>query len=473
MNKEDICYMPAYEMAEKIKTQELTSVEITEILIERIEKINPLINAYCTPTFELAREMAKNADNAIKKNEKLGLLHGIPITLKDETNIKGIRTTYGSKIFEHNVSKKDDIITKRLRKNKAVILGKANLPDLGWKGVSDNLLFGPTKNPWNLKRTSGGSSGGVASAISSGLGTIGVGSDGGGSIRIPSSFCGVYGLKPSFGRIPQGLSSILGYITTLSSRGPIVRYVKDAALLMDAMVGPDDADRLSVPKPCYSYLEKINEFPKDLKIGYSLNLGFIKALEPEIKEVFLNSIKKFEKLDWLAKESKIKIKNPESAKWLFWQVGYAYALNPYLKSNADNIDPELVKVANEGFKYSVRDIKVAEVQRETVYENVCRHFKDFDILLTPSLLCTAFELGKDFPEIINGKKANRQTWISFCYPFNFSGHPAATIPCGWSSEGLPIGMQIVGKRYDELTVLQASKAFEEIAPWQGKRPRLD
>jgi aspartyl-tRNA(Asn)/glutamyl-tRNA(Gln) amidotransferase subunit A len=473
MNKEDICYMPAYEMADKIKRQELTSLEITEIIIDRIEKINPIINAYCTPTFDLAREMADNADNAIKKSEKLGLLHGIPISLKDETNIKGFRTTYGSKLFETNISQKDDLVVKRLRKNNAVILGKTNLPDLGWKGVSDNLIFGPTKNPWDLKRTSGGSSGGVASAICSGLGILGLGSDGGGSIRIPSSFCGVYGLKPSFGRIPQGLSSLLGYITTLSARGPIVRYVKDAALLMDAMVGPDDTDRLSVPKPCYSYFEKINEIPKNLKIGYSLNLGFIKTLEPEVEQTFLKSIKKFENLNWSINESKIKIKNPESAKWLFWQVGYAYALYPYLKNNANNIDPELVKIANEGFKFSVRDIKVAEIQRESVYESICRHFKKFDILLTPTLLCTAFELGKDFPEMINGKKANRQTWISFCYPFNFSGHPAASIPCGWSKGGLPIGMQIVGKRYDELTVLQVSKAFEELSPWQDKRPNLN
>jgi Asp-tRNA(Asn)/Glu-tRNA(Gln) amidotransferase A subunit family amidase len=473
MNKEDICYMPAYEMADKIKRQELTSLEITEILIERIEKINPIINAYCTPTFELAREMAKNADESVKKGEKLGLLHGIPISLKDETNIKGFRTTYGSKIFENNLSQKDDVIVKRLKKARAVILGKTNLPDLGWKGVTDNLIFGSTRNPWNLERTSGGSSGGLAASISSGLGALGLGSDGGGSIRIPSSFCGVYGLKPSFGRIPQSFSKLLGYVSTLTARGPIVRYIRDAALLMDAIVGPDDSDRYSIPKPNYSYLEKVDESPKKLKIGFSLDLGFIKTLESEVEDSFLKAIQKFENFNCLVNESKIRIKNPEPAKGLMWTVGYAYALNPYLKNQANNLDSELVKIANEGFKFSVRDIKVAEIQRESVYESVCRHFKNYDILLTPTLLCTAFKLGKDFPEIINGKKANRQTWISFLYPFNFSGHPAATIPCGWSSEGLPIGMQIVGKRFDEVSVLQVSKAFEEIAPWQDKRPQFN
>ncbi|MFX1593912.1 MAG: amidase family protein, partial [Promethearchaeota archaeon] len=185
MEKEDICYMSAYEMREKIKNQEITSEEITEIIIERIEKINPIINAYCTPTFDLARDLAKNADQAVKKGEKLGLLHGVPISIKDETETKGIRTTYGSILMENNIPETDATIIKRLRDEGIVILGKTNTPAFGYKGETDNLIFGITKNPWNMNRTPGGSSGGAASAVASGLSPIATGSDGGGSIRIP------------------------------------------------------------------------------------------------------------------------------------------------------------------------------------------------------------------------------------------------------------------------------------------------
>jgi len=223
LNKKDISFMSACEMAEKIKSQTLTSQEITEVIIKRIEKINPVVNAYCTPTFELARELAKNADDAIKKKEKLGLLHGIPTSIKDETLTKGIRTTFGCKMLENYIPKYDDVAVGRLKKAGVVILGKTNTPTLGFKPITDNLIFGETKNPWDIKKTSGGSSGGAAVAVASGLGPLATGSDGGGSIRIPSSLCGVYGLKPTFGRIPHAVMRSNGYLGTLYHKGPITR----------------------------------------------------------------------------------------------------------------------------------------------------------------------------------------------------------------------------------------------------------
>ncbi|MFX1324056.1 MAG: amidase, partial [Promethearchaeota archaeon] len=287
MKKEELCYMSAYEMTEKIKHQELSSEEITEIIIERIEKINPLINVYCTPTFDLAREMAIKADKAVKDGEQLGLLQGVPISIKDETDTKGIRTTYGSYLFENNVPREDEAIVKRLKDAGIVILGKTNTPSFGYKAETDNLIFGVTKNPWNLDRTTGGSSGGAAGAVVSGLGPIGIGSDGGGSIRIPSSFCGLYGLKSTFGRVPQSGMKLMGYLGTLVHRGPLVRYVKDAALVLDIIAGKDDSDRYSVPKPNYSYVEKLDEKPSKLRIGYSLDLGFAEALDPEVEKSVL------------------------------------------------------------------------------------------------------------------------------------------------------------------------------------------
>jgi aspartyl-tRNA(Asn)/glutamyl-tRNA(Gln) amidotransferase subunit A len=475
MNKEDICYMPAYEMAEKIKIQELTSLEITEILIERIEKINPIINAYCTPTFDLARDMAKKADNAVKKGVGLGLLHGIPISIKDDTQIKGIRTTMGSKIFENFISPKDEIEVKRLRKDGCVILGKTNIPAFGFKGSTDNLIFGATKNPWDITKTCGGSSGGAASAVASGLGSIATGSDAAGSIRIPSSFCGVYGLKPSFGLIPHTAMNVFGQAGTIIHKGPITRCVNDAALFLDSVVGMHSSDRYSLPKPNISYFEKVQVIPKDLKLGFSLNFGFAKAIESDVKEIFLNAIQKYEKLEWNINELKIKLRFAESSLWVLALTGWTYLLKRYLDQWSDKLDPVIIKAIELGKKYSVDDIKLAEIQREMVNKEICKHFKDCDIILTPTVPCKAFELGKMAPEEIEGFKIDPMSfeWVPCSYPLNLTGHPAASIPCGWSTEGLPIGMQIIGRRLEDFTVLQASKAFEEIQPWQDKRPQFN
>jgi len=482
MNKEEICFMSACDMADAIRNQELTSEEITETIIERIEKINPIINAYCTPTFDLAREMAIKADDKVKKGEKMGLLHGIPVSIKDETDTKGIRTTYGSKLFENNIPRKDEAIVRRLRNAGAVILGKTNTPAFGYKGETDNLIFGVTRNPWNLERTPGGSSGGAAGAVASGLGPIGIGSDGGGSIRIPSCFCGIFGFKPTFGRVPQNAMKLFGYFGTFVHKGPIVRYVKDAALVLDVIAGQDESDRYSVPNPHISYLKGLNDTPDKLKIGYSLDLGFAEALDSEVETSVMNGIQKFEEFGWSIEKSIIKLRNPESLFTTLYSSGFGYPLGPFLKEWQDKMEPDLIDLINHGLSYSIEELKIAEIQREIVYSNICRAFRKIDILITPTLACPAFELGKSLVieketlktgVVINGKNMTALGWLPFAYPFNMSGHPAASIPCGWSSDGLPIGMQIVGKRFDELTVLQVSKVFEEIAPWQDKRPNFD
>ena len=245
MKKEDICFMPAYEMADKIKNQELTSLEITETIINRIEDINPKVNAYCTVTFDIAREMAKKSDDAVNKGEKLGLLNGIPTSIKDLMQTKGIRTTYGFKLHENFIPEQDDIAFQRLKEAGCVLLGKTNTPDFGHIALTNNLIFGQTKNPWDLEKNSGGSSGGAAAAVASGLGPLALGSDGGGSIRVPSSLCGVFGFKPTFGRIPRyPLKGV--HFWTMDHYGPITRYVRDAALMLDVMKGPSEIDRFSL-----------------------------------------------------------------------------------------------------------------------------------------------------------------------------------------------------------------------------------
>jgi aspartyl-tRNA(Asn)/glutamyl-tRNA(Gln) amidotransferase subunit A len=474
MKKDDICFMSACDMFEKIKNQELTSQEITEVLIERIEKLNPIINAYCTPTFNLAREMAKNADERVRKNEEIPPLNGIPTSIKDLMPMKGVRTTYGSKIFENFIPEDDAITVKRLKNAGCVILGKTNTPEFGFKGVTDNQIFGATPNPWNLERTSGGSSGGAAASVVSGMGPLAQGSDGAGSIRHPACFCGAYGLKPSFGRVPIYPRKKTSVIHTLSVVGPIVRYVSDAALMLDVMKGPFEGDRYSLPEDNTSYLDHIDEKSNKLKIGYSLDLGYAKVVDSEVEKAVINAVQKFDTFDWEVEEVTFKEFDPSQTFYFHWLIDHGYGLGPYLEKWKDKMDPTLVLWAQIGLQLQAPNFPKAIQARDEYYQVIIETFKNYDIIVTPTTAIPAFEIGTPAPSKIRGEFVGPTGWQPFTFPFNLTGHPAATIPCGWTSDtNLPIGLQIVGKRFEELSILQVSKAFEEIAPWQDKKPNFD
>jgi len=474
--KDKVCFLPAYEMKEKIQSQELTSQEITETIIERIEKINPIINAYCTPTFDLAREMAKKADQLVKKGEKLGLLHGIPTSIKDLMQTKGIRTTFGSKLYENFIPEENEVAVQRLLDAGCVMLGKTNTPAFGHIALTNNKIFGETKTPWDIERNSGGSSGGAASSVASGLGPLALGSDGGGSIRVPSSCCGVYGLKPTFGRIPSYPRIGIAF-HSMDHYGPIVRYVKDAALMLNVLKGEHPAFRYSIPNDNIDYFKTLENIPPKLKIGYSTSLGFGKILADEVKKNILDNVQKFSQFNWDVEEANLKIRNPEFAFNTLVTIGYAYDLQKEYAANPEILDPDLIAQIRLGIDNNSMNIEKAQYLRKQVNEAMYQYFKDYDLLITPTIPCTAFkpewlETGTTFPKI--GKKAlNITSWMTFTYPFNLTGLPAASIPSGWDKSGLPIGMQIVGKRFDELTVLQVSQAFEEIAPWQDKKPKFE
>ncbi len=472
MSKEDICFMSAVEMKKKIESQELTSQEITETIIERINLINPKINAYCTPTFDIAREAAKKADGAVKKGERLGLLNGIPTSIKDLMQTKGVRTTYGSKLYENFVPEENDVAVQRLLDAGCVMLGKTNTPEFGHMAVTDNLIFGKTLNPWNLERTSGGSSGGAGASVASGLGPLALGSDGGGSIRVPSCFCGVYGLKPTFGRIPRYPPIGIAF-WSMDHYGPLVRYVRDAALMLTVMKGHHPYDKNSFPDDGINYLEKLEEKPKNLKIGYSIGLGFSKAIEPEVEKVVIESAQKLEKFDWTVEKSNIKIRKPEKSFNTLVTAGYGYDLKKDLQKRRGDISPNLIRLIEAGLSYSAIDISQAREQRQKLYFTMNQYFKNYDILITPTAPVPAFELGIMYPPQINSRNVSPVAFMHYTFPFNMTGLPAASIPCGWSSEGTPIGMQIVGKQFEDLLVLQVSQAFEEIAPWQDKKPNFN
>ncbi len=454
-----------------IRRQEITAVDLTETFIDRITRVNPKINAYCTPTFDLAREQAKQADQRVKRREKLPPLNGVPTSVKDLMETKGIRTTYGSKIYEHNVPDVTDAAVQRLLDAGIVLLGKTNTPEFGYAGVTENKVFGTTRNPWKLDRTSGGSSGGAAAACAAGLSPLAIGSDGGGSIRHPACFCGVFGIKPQFGRVPSWPRlGIMG--ETISHHGPITRYVEDAALMLDVIKGPHPLDTVTLPADGISYRDGLKNRYPSLKIGFSLTLGYAKQVDPEVERVTRAAVAKFERVGWTVEEAAIKLKNPEPGFYVWYTSTYAYDLRLKLAQWRDQMMPDLVKLVEAGSASTGFDIFKALIDRRALTAGIASVLDKYDLLVTPTTAIPAFELGRMFPAQINGKNVSPTGWQPFTFPFNVTGHPAATVPSGFSSSGLPIGLQIVGRRFAELTVLQAAKAFEEVAPWQATHPPI-
>lgn len=468
---EELCYMPALEMAEAIRKREISCIEVVDAVLERIEKINPKINAYCTVLTEEARQAAKEADKVVKQGKHLGSLHGVPVSIKDLIFTKGIRTTFGSKIFENFIPERDAIVVQRLKAAGAVILGKTNTPEFGYKGVTDNLLFGVTRNPWNLNLTSGGSSGGAGAAVAAGLGPLAVGSDGGGSIRIPSSFCGIFGFKPSFGRIPR-YPELPGW-ETLAHNGPMTRTVRDAALMLDVMAGPHDADRLSLPDEKVSYLKSVESKPKELKAAWSIDLGYA-VVDPQVRAIAEKAVKVFKDLGWKLKETHPDSGDPEPIFTTMVLAETSAALIDAMEEWGDKIDPPLARLVEYGKGISAEDYVKAIFRRSEFWEKVYEFFKKYDLLLTPTLAVPPFKIEEGMgPRVIDGKGVSILGWMAFTFPFNLTGQPAASVPCGWTREGLPVGLQIIGRRFDDVTVLQAAAAFEEASPWAQKRPPID
>jgi len=467
----EICYMSVVEMVEAIKTRKLSPVEIMDAVLSRIERLNPRVNAYCTLLAESARKQATEAEAKVMKGEELGPLHGIPVSIKDLTFTRGVRTTFGSRIYENFVPDRDAVVVERLKAAGAIMIGKTNTPEFGFMGVTDNLLFGPTRNPWNLERHAGGSSGGAAAAVAAGMGPLAQGSDGGGSIRIPSSFCGVFGIKPSFGRVPRGPG--FPDWQTLTHYGPITRTVPDAALALEVMAGRDDRDRWSLPETGLRYLSALGGDLKGLKVAWSPDLGYA-VVDPGVLEVTSAAVATFETLGCTVEAAAPEARNPGRTFAAIWAVTFASRYMDKLEEWRDQMNPRLVALIEQGKDRLVMDYARAAVGREEYCEQIQPFFERYDLLLTPSTAVPAFELDKfEVTEIAGVKGSPVLDWTPFSHPFNFTGQPAASVPCGWTDDGLPVGLQIVGRRFDDVTVLRAAAAFEKASPWADRRPPLD
>jgi aspartyl-tRNA(Asn)/glutamyl-tRNA(Gln) amidotransferase subunit A len=391
----------------------------------------------------------------------------VPVSIKDLVITKGMRTMRGSKLYEHDVPTEDAPVVERLKAAGAIILGKTTTPEFGFKGVTDSPVTGITRNPWHLDRTPGGSSGGAGVAVATGMGPLAVGTDGGGSIRIPSSFCGIYGLKAHVGRVPVYPASIIGDISHV---GPMTRTVRDAALMLNAIAGADDRDRLSLPTSHPDYLQAVEGDIRGLRVAWSADLGFA-VVDPQVKQVTAAAMAVFSELGCHVEEVNPGFDNPGELFQYFFYVNIGTMLQDY-PGYERQIDPQLLANIAEVQGVSGQDYARVMLRRSAIFDKIQRVFATYDVLLCPTVAVPPFEVGIEGPTQIAGRPVDRRTWIAMTPLFNLTGQPAATVPCGFTTEGLPIGLQIVGRRFDEATVLRASAAFEAIRPWAQKRPPL-
>jgi aspartyl-tRNA(Asn)/glutamyl-tRNA(Gln) amidotransferase subunit A len=467
-NSDDLCWLPASELAPAIKRRKLSPVELMKAVLARIERLNPRLNAFVTLTADQAMKDARAAERLVmKKGARLGPLHGVPFSTKDLVITKGIRTTFGTRLFADNVPTEDAPMVERLRAAGAIQLGKTNTPMMGWIGATHNLLFGITRNPWNLDRTPGGSSGGASAAVAAGLGPLAIGTDGGGSIRIPASLAGIFGIKPTYGLVPvYPFSAAWG----LSHIGPMTRTVADAALMLNACAGPDARDPFSLPGPRVDYLKGLRSGVKGLRVAWTADLGFAKVVDPEVKTACERAARRFRELGCRVEEIAPRWPSPQGAWRTMFLGGIAARLGPALRERRDDIDPGLLAIADETRNWGPTQFVQAWFDRLAWEEHPRRLFERHDLLLTPTIACPAFKVGLDGPTEIAGTPTGVYDWIPFTYPFNMTGHPGASVPCGFTRDKLPIGLQIVGRRFEDATVLRASAAFEQLAPWAGLRP---
>ena len=469
MDATDLCYTPAVELAALIRSRRLSPVELTRAVLDRIERLNPRLNAYCTLTADAALQRAREAEDAVAKGRPLGPLHGLPFSIKDLTLTRGVRTMSGSFIFERRVPDADAPFVARLHAAGGIFLGKTTTPEFGWKGLGDSPVTGITRNPWNTEMTTGGSSAGAGAAAAAGLGALHQGSDGAGSIRIPSAFCGVFGLKPSYGRVPQWPVSNNDQTT---HNGPMTRAVADAALMLSVTAGPDERDRTSLEGAPEDYMGQLQRGVKGLRVAWSADLGGL-TVDPEVAEVARRAARAFEELGAIVEEVKPGFADSNQMIRCMWAAHEAGNYGQYLAEWRDRMDPGLVACIEDGLRYSMVDYIQMKGRKIAFWDSVRPLFETHSLLLTPSLSVAAFPVGRLNPAHWPQHAWDWLPWASFTYPFNFTGQPAASVPAGFTPAGLPVGLQIVGRRFADLTVLQASAAFEQARPWAARRPPVD
>lgn len=456
---DDICLKSASELLELYRGKALSPVEVTRACLDRILAVDGKLNAFCLVDEESALASARKSENRWQKGQPAGLVDGVPTAVKDLILTKGWPTLRGSKTVDRDQAWNDDApCVARLREHGAVLIGKTTTPEFGWKGVTDSPLTGITRNPWNPCMTPGGSSGGSASAVATGMAALAIGTDGGGSIRIPCGFTGLFGIKPTFGRVPAWPSSPFG---TVSHVGPMTRTVTDSALMLSAISGPDFRDWYALPGEHRDYRIGLETGVGGLRIAYSRNLGYA-WVDGGISTLVDQGVKVFEDLGAHVEEVDPGFPDPCDCFTKTWYAGAANLARTLTGEQHERLDPGLKEIIQQGESFSLDEYMQSQEERGALGLHMKKFHQDFDLLLTPCLPISAFPAGKEVPDqMADGRWSS---WTPFTFPFNLTGQPAASIPCGLTPEGLPAGLQIVGDKYAEALVLQAGFAFESVRP---------
>ncbi|UMP06241.1 amidase [Amycolatopsis sp. EV170708-02-1] len=452
--------LTASELVAAYATGELSPVEATQNALRVIEERDGETNAFCLVDADGALEQAKASEVRWRDGNPIGWLDGVPASIKDMFLTQGWPTLRGSRCIDPDQPwDVDSPVTARLRENGLVLLGKTTTPELAWKGVTDNTLTGITRNPVDPSTTAGGSSGGSAAAVAAGMGELSVGTDGGGSIRIPASFCGIVGLKPTHGRIPLFPASPFG---PLSHAGPMARSVDDTALLLDVLAMPDYRDPAALAPPVSTYREAVRRDVRGLIAAYSPTLGYV-DVDPEVAEIVKSAVRSLGDAGLHIEEADPGFTDPKPAFDILWSTGAAKWLDTFPAGSETKVDPGLRKVWELGKTFSASDYLGANAERAALGILMGEFHTRYDVLITPTLPIPAFEAGHEVPP--GSGLSGWPDWTPFTYPFNMTQQPAISVPAGRTSGGLPVGLQIVGPRHSDDLVLAVAKLLEEVRPW--------
>lgn len=474
----ELLYTPAHQLISMMKARQLSPVELMEATLRRIENINPQISAYITVDEEGAMHAAEKAAEDIAHGVNLGLLHGLPVSVKDTIDTEGLRTTSGSTVFNDFVPDADDPAVQRLKEAGAIVVGKTNVPEFANAFSAENSLTDPCRNPWDPDISCSGSSSGAAASVAAGIGPIALGTDGGGSIRAPASACGVYGLKPTttITRIPFAPDSRTGRAFNFATHGPITRNVKDAALAMNALSGPYTNMYNCIRSPAPDFVDAIERETAVLRIAWSADLGYVDrdyGMDMEHLSVVEDAVSVFKELGHNVQTDHLSIGNPIRT----WEAIVASQVQTLIGPIYDQHYDELM-IYNRHLVEYARSLSGSEVANAFLDMQKWRvemdsFFEKYDLLLSPCLNSSPQPIGAIFAQPYPSYYNFFQWEYCPCTPlFNLTGNPAASIPCGFTANGLPVGLHIAGRPGDEATVLQASAAFERARPWAGALPRI-
>jgi amidase len=470
MKDHDLCFTPAIELQRLYRGRKASPLEVMQAVLARVDAVNPRLNAIVTLARDSALREARAATAALRRGKKVGPLHGVPVTIKDLTQTKGIRTTWGSKVFEHHVPTEDSLIVERLKSAGAIVIGKTNTPEFGAGGNTFNAVFGSTRNPWNPDLTCGGSSGGAGVALATGMGPIAQGSDTGGSLRTPAAFCGVVGFRTSPGLVPY-YPKLLGW-DSIGVTGPMARTVADTALMLSVVAGADDRSPISYEVDTAIFTRAVRSPSiKGWRAAWTPDLNGLIPVDAEVARVAEAATGVFRALG--AKVEAACCDFGEVNDIVLGTRGLSMVVNhaDKLPQWKEQMQKGLVWNIEQGLKLSPEEIGRAEVLRTTLWHRVRAFMETRELLLLPTVAVPPFPVEQPYPTHINGKRLDNYTqWFFLTYGITVTGLPVISVPCGFTKSGLPVGLQIVGRRRQEAMVLRAAAAFEAAAPWADKIP---